>query len=372
MRAVAVDLVDSAGHRLASAETPLMDARQKGAAAWPAGATFNTYHLIDVPVTQPAGSVRLEARAYDTRTLEPILAGASKELRSVALADASVTPSLAPVDAAAIRIARPLPHAFASGIELLGADVWPLTVNAGQTLPLKLYWRAGSALSSPQNFSIRLGDTSGSRAADVSTDVVISATVPGQIIHTYADLRLPPDLPAGSYDLALTSPGEKTLVSLGQIAIANRPRQFTAPAMALPYEVTFGDAVQLLGVDASSAAIPVAAGQPITVTLAWRALNTPPRDLVRFLHVLGPDGRPVAQEDSQPVRRRVPAPSWLPGEVLVDQARLTIPADLPAGTYPLAVGWYDAETFRRLPVKGGSPADTEGVALLPLTLVVTR
>ena len=123
-----------------------MDARQKGAAAWPAGATFNTYHLIDVPATQPAGPVRLEARAYDTRTLEPILAGASKELRSVALSEASVTPPLAPVDAAAIQIDRLLPHKFASGIELLGTDPWPPTVNAGQTLPLKLYWRAGSAL----------------------------------------------------------------------------------------------------------------------------------------------------------------------------------------------------------------------------------
>ena len=122
---------------------------RRGAGAWPAGATFNTYHLIDVPATQPAGPVRLEARAYDTRTLEPILAGASKELRSVALADASVTPPLAPVDPAAIRIGRPHSHTFASGIELLGTDPWPPTVNAGQTLPLKLYWRAGKTPSTP-------------------------------------------------------------------------------------------------------------------------------------------------------------------------------------------------------------------------------
>ena len=114
----------------------------------------------------------------------------------------------------------------------------------------------------------------------------------------------------------------------------------------------------------SSATIPVIAGQPITMTLAWRALNTPPRDLVRFLHVLGPDGRPVAQEDSPPCAGACPAPSWLPGEVLVDQARLTIPADLPAGTYPLAVGWYDAETFRRLPVKGGSAGRSRGSGAL--------
>ena len=374
---VAVDLVDGSGHRLASAETPLMDARQKGAAAWPAGATFNTYHLIDAPATQPAGPVRLEARAYDTRSLEPILAGASKEQRSVALAQASVTPPLAPVDAAAIQIGRPLPHAFASGIELLGADAWPPTINAGQMLPLKLYWRTGKTPSTP-HLSVRLGDTG------ISADVGVPALSPGQVVHTYADLRLPPDVPAGSYDLLLTSPDEKTPVSLGQISVANRPRLFATPAIPLPHEVTFGDAVQLLGLDALSAAMPsqtgqavisVAAGQPITVTLAWRVLETPSRDLVRFLHVLGPDGRPVAQEDNLPCAGACSAPSWLPGEVLVDAARLTIPADLPAGTYPLAIGWYDAETFRRLPVAGMAASGqtlTADVALLPVKLVVTR
>jgi hypothetical protein len=58
--------------------------------------------------------------------------------------------------------------------------------------------------------------------------------------------------------------------------------------------------------------------------------------------------------------------------VLVDQARLTIPAGLPAGTYPLAVGWYDAETFRRLAVKGGAPVGAKDLAVLPITVAVTR
>jgi hypothetical protein len=60
---------------------------------------------------------------------------------------------------------------------------------------------------------------------------------------------------------------------------------------------------------------------------------------------------------------------------LVDQARVTIPADLPAGTYPLAVGWYDAETFRRLPVKGTAKVGAgtaEGLSILPITVVVSR
>jgi hypothetical protein len=278
------------------------------------------------------------------------------------------------VDPAAIRIGRPLSHPFASGIELLGADPWPPAVNAGQTLPLKLYWRAAQTPSTPPRLTVHLRDASGSAAAGISADVAISATTPGQIVHTITDLHLPPDAPAGSYDLLLSAPAqrENAPVSLGQIVVANRPRQFTMPVTGFPCEVTFGDAVQLLGLDAPSREIRVSAGRPITVTLAWRALNTPARDLVRFLHVLGPDGRPVAQEDRQPCAGACPAPSWLPGEVLTDQARLTLPADLPAGTYPLAVGWYDAETFRRLPVSGGAPGGAEDLALLPVAVVVTR
>jgi hypothetical protein len=120
-----------------------------------------------------------------------------------------------------------------------------------------------------------------------------------------------------------------------------------------------------LGVD-EPGEIPAVPGQAITVTLVWQALNTPPGDLVRFLHMLGSDGKPLAQEDSLPCAGACRAPSWLPGEVFVEQARLTVPAGLAAGQYALAVGWYDATTFQRLPVGEAATPDTaEDVAVLP-------
>jgi hypothetical protein len=130
--------------------------------------------------------------------------------------------------------------------------------------------------------------------------------------------------------------------------------------------------VRLLGVDAP-VQIPANPGQPITVTLVWRALSTPPGDLVRFVHMLGPDGKPLAQEDSAPCAGACGSLSWLPGEVLVEQARLTIPTGLAAGQYPLAVGWYDSTTFRRLPVGDTTrPGTAEDVAVLPVEIVVSH
>jgi hypothetical protein len=127
----------------------------------------------------------------------------------------------------------------------------------------------------------------------------------------------------------------------------------------------------LLGVDAPGGSLEAVPGQAITLTLAWQALETPQVDLVRFVHLLGPDGRPVAQSDSAPCEGACPAPSWLPGEVLVEQVRLAIPENLAAGSYPLAVGWYGAATLQRLTASDGAGKWTDGdLVTLPVRLVV--
>jgi len=241
----------------------------------------------------------------------------------------------------------------------------PETAAAGDTLPLRLYWRVMNPLSEAAVFSVGLGDTGVSAEAQVPQDTPV-----GHVIHTYVDLHLPPDIQAGDYPLLLTVPTENAPVGLGQVSLTNRSRQFTAPAVAQAKEIAFGEDIRLLGVD-EPAEIPASPGQTITVTLVWQALSTPPGDLVRFVHMLGPDGKPLAQEDSLPCAGACRAPSWLPGEVFVEQARLTLPAGLAPGQYPLAVGWYDAATLQRLPVSGATtPEPVENVAVLPTKIVV--
>jgi hypothetical protein len=65
--------VDSAGHRLASAETPLLDDQRRPVSQWEVGTVGRSYHRVDVPATQLPGEIRLEARAYDSATLTPLL-----------------------------------------------------------------------------------------------------------------------------------------------------------------------------------------------------------------------------------------------------------------------------------------------------------
>jgi 4-amino-4-deoxy-L-arabinose transferase-like glycosyltransferase len=330
---VALDLVDGAGHRLGSAETPLLDDQRRPVSQWTPGTVGRSYHLVDVPPTQLPGELHLEARAYDSATLLPLLPSAGTPRQSAPVAAVATTPALEA--STAVTVARPVERSVAPGVTLLGLDAWPAEIAPGQTLTLRLLWQIEQPLAAAQPFTVALDD------AEVSTVVVLPAGTPvGHAVHTFADLALPPDLATGVHDLTLRGPdGAATL--LGQIAVAGRPHRFEAPALGLPLEAQFGEVVALLGADVSDE-LTAAPGQPLAFDLVWQAQATPRADLVRFVHLLGPDGQLVAQQDTTPCQGGCPSSSWLPGEILVDRVELALPADLPPGSYTLAVGWYDA------------------------------
>ncbi len=167
-------------------------------------------------------------------------------------------------------------------------------------------------------------------------------------------------------------------VELGPVQVGGRPHIFQAPASIKPLRATFGGAVELQGIDAPSS-VAVRPGQVVTVTLAWTVLQSPAEDLARFVHVLGSDDRPVTQRAGTPCAGQevpqpdaaCPAASWIPGEVLIDRVEVVLPADLSTGRYPLATGWYDAATLKRIPARDahGEPVPDD-LLRLPVELVV--
>lgn len=355
---VTLDLVDSAGHRLGSAETLLLDEQRRPASQWEVGTVGRSYHLVDVPPTQLPGRVSLEARAYNSATLMPLLPAAGTPRQSAPVASATVTPAL---DAApAVAVDRPMNRTVAPGVTLLGLDAGPAEIAPGQTLTLRLLWQIAQPLPAAQPFTVTLGGPGAAAVVTLPVDTPV-----GQTVHTFADLKLPPDLATGVYDLALAAPGDPAPVALGQIAVAGRPHAFDAPPLALPLEARFGGAVALLGADIAGD-LAVTPGQPLAFTLAWQAQATPQASLVRFVHLLGLDGQLVAQQDTVPCQGACPAPSWLPGEILLDPVELALPTDLPAGNYTLAVGWYDAAA----PAQRLAARDAEGRPLVDNVLLL--
>lgn len=94
------------------------------------------------------------------------------------------------------------------------------------------------------------------------------------------------------------------------------------------------------------------AGQPITITLTWHALEHIPQDWTVFLHLLDDAGHIVAQDNRRPLGGAFPMPLWTPGDWVEDPHTLWLPLELPPGRYRLSVGLYQPENRgRRLSIR---------------------
>ena len=362
----AIDLVDLSGHRLTSDERPLLDVKHRPASRWQTDTIARSYHLATIPATQLPGPIKLQARLYETTSLMPVRTQGPDARIAVDLATIEVLANRRAVEADTLPLARRLDLPAAPGIVLLGMAPWPETVAPGQTLTLRAYWQIAAGAGA-QALALTLGQGVARVVAELPGGLPA-----GSIVHTDLDLRLPPDLASGVHLLRLGD------ASIGDVMVAGRPRRFDVPSLWSPAPASFGDVVTLLGIDAppearsGPATLRAAAGQPLKLTFIWQAQRAADRELTRFVHLLGADGRPIAQEDRAPCQGACAAPSWLSGEILSDEAALEIPQDLPAGRYRLAVGWYDTASLVRLPAQdqAGSPLPDD-ILFLPLAVEVT-
>ena len=111
-------------------------------------------------------------------------------------------------------------------------------------------------------------------------------------------------------------------------------------------EGQFGEAVQLLGYDLGEPCDP---GGKLTLTLYWRALTSPEKSYLVFVHLVDGTGKLIAQADGMPANWLRPTTTWREGEVIIDEHTLTLPPELPEDTYHLYVGLYEPDG-QRLPV----------------------
>lgn len=138
------------------------------------------------------------------------------------------------------------------------------------------------------------------------------------------------------------------------------------PPITQPQPADFGDQIQLRGLRWDGAAKP---GQPLALQLAWQVRAPPPADYMLFAHLLGPDGKRVAQVDLP-----YPTSGWRAGRYPTTDLPLALPADAPAGTYRLVIGLYDPSNGQRLALHAAAPLDPalDGPDALLLTEVRVR
>jgi hypothetical protein len=119
-----------------------------------------------------------------------------------------------------------------------------------------------------------------------------------------------------------------------------------------PLDVPLSDRVRFLGHDLAGSP---AAGEFLVLTLYWQALEADEREHVIFAHLVGPDGRLIAQQDAPPLGGSYPASEWTSGELFLHRVTLGIPADAPPGEYDLLVGMYTYPDIERLTVASDRP-----------------
>jgi hypothetical protein len=107
-----------------------------------------------------------------------------------------------------------------------------------------------------------------------------------------------------------------------------------------------------------------APGSEFVVNIHWQATAAMPEAYISFLHLIGPDGQLIDQDDHELGRGFYRTIFWQPGEVIREKYTLTLPKDAPVGDYSLRVGVYSFPSLQRLPVRSSNvPAQDNAITL---------
>jgi predicted Ser/Thr protein kinase len=116
-----------------------------------------------------------------------------------------------------------------------------------------------------------------------------------------------------------------------------------------------------------------AAGETIPVALRWRALQPVGDSYTVFVHLLGPGGALIDQDDHGPRQGDInlPTSSWIPGVIVRDTHSVGIPPNAVNGVYQLRTGMYlSSNTNQRLPVLDAGRTSQDNGSILIMEIQV--
>jgi hypothetical protein len=132
----------------------------------------------------------------------------------------------------------------------------------------------------------------------------------------------------------------------------------TAQETQVEPRLAFDERIQLQSVVFTSRA---QADDRVTVRLTWSSTEEIAQNYKVFVHLYDMDGRLVAQHDSVPLNELRPTWGWQPGEQIIDNHGLWVPAGV-SEPLRLVVGLYDPESNTRLTLPDGS--DHAGIGVI--------
>jgi len=330
---------------------------------------------VSVPPDAPPRSYHLKVGLYDQDRgqLFPVLdEDGSPVAAAVTLEPLTVRKAAVPPAAASLEIPNLLQARVGDQFTFLGYDVSQRVLNPGQSAHVSLYWRATARPGRDYLVSTYLVDEGGkvwpqsSRQA-LDGDYPTSLWEAGQVVRDRFDLVVDPETPRAVYEIKVGLYDKETKsylpvvvssegsvlsesLSLGQMLVRGRRRQFEVPPIEHPLIAHFGKVVSLLGYDLEEDEI--APGEVLHLTLYWQAQQQMDVSYTVFVHLLDAQNRIWGQRDSVPDRGQYPTTGWLEGEVVEDEYEIPVDPVVPSGEYLVEVGLYDAAQpgYPRLPV----------------------
>jgi len=271
-------------------------------------------------------------------------------------------------------ITHPLEANFEGQIKLLGYHLPSRRVEAGNGLPITLYWQSLEWMGEEFVIFNRLLDNQQiawggyDRLAQENYSTLL--WTPGEIIIDGFAVPVASNAPDGVYRLNLgwyrqadgeakslhilnpetNELTEATSVTIGPIKVGGPPAGVTVE-QATPQtkvNVRLGEKIELLGFDVNRQNT-----SSLELTFYWQVLAPMDIDYTVFAHVQDMAGELVAQKDSPPLNGVYPTSLWDAGEIVKDD--WTIPLEgVESGQYELVIGMYDLATSVRLPVAGSA------------------
>ena len=269
---------------------------------------------------------------------------------------------------------------FGDTLNFIGYDAGEPPLHPGDLLPLTLYFQvlknpghnmAGRVTLAPPFYAFW-----NSTHGVAPFTVALAGRLPGDIVQTDVQLRVPGDASSGGLSLQLELEGEaaQTLwfpsktVEIGETQIESIARPNATVSIPHLTNVRLGDSIEFLGFDLR-APQPLRAGDSLTLTLFWRTTKNVDTSYTVFTHLLDKNSRIFGQNDSLPASSARETTGWAPGEVIVDEHSFVVKPGAAPGKYTIEIGMYNAVDEKRLPVLDSSSSpDGDRILLEELTV----
>lgn len=258
---------------------------------------------------------------------------------------------------------------FGGKIRLVGQEFSSLTVAPGESVQATFYLQGLAPMERNYNMLVRVVDAQGDehwRAEGWPWGAPTGGWPEREVRPDGRTITLPPETPAGLYQVKISFYDPETLENLAVASVVNGAplagdghavalltvSQATAASATATPRFDFGDFATLRSAAALTGAV---TGDSLAMALEWAVARPPQNKYTVFVHLVGPDNNTVAQRDAQPLNGFAPTNLWTPGLLLTDSFVLELPPALPAGQYEVRVGLYDGNG-RVAVAQDGAPA----------------